>query len=121
MEKVVLIAEDDPKNMKLVQDLLQVKGYSTLEAKNGKQSVEIAKEKKPDLILMDIQMPVMDRIEATKVLKADDATKEIPILALTSFAMSGDEQRILEAGCDGYISKPIDTGGFMKKVEEYLS
>ncbi len=70
---------------------------------------------------MDIQMPVMDGFVATKTLKADVATKEIPILALTSFAMSGNEQRILEAGCDGYISKPIDTSGFMKKVEEYLS
>jgi CheY-like chemotaxis protein len=121
MKKVILIVEDDPKNLKLIRDLLQVKGYSTLEATNGKQSVEIAKEKKPDLILMDIQMPVMDGFEATKILKADVTTKEIPILALTSSAMSGDEQRILETGCDVYISKPIDTGGFMKKVEEYLS
>ena len=120
MGKVVLIAEDDPKNMKLIQDLLQFEGYSTLEAKNGMQSVEIAKEKKPDLIVMDIQMPVMDGFEATKVLKADDDTKEIPIVALTSYAMTGDEQRILEAGCDGYISKPINTVGFMKKVAEYL-
>ena len=121
MEKIVLIAEDDPNNMKLFQDLLQVKEYSTLGATNEKQSVEIAKEKKPDLILMDIQMPVMDGFEATKILKADVATKEIPILALTSFAMSGDEQRILKAGCDGYITKPIDTREFLKKVEEYLS
>ena len=97
MEKVILIVEDDLKSLKLFRDLLQVKRYSTLEATNGKQSVEIAKEKKPCLILMDIQMPVMDGFEATKILKADVATKEIPILALTSFAMSGDEQLLQRA------------------------
>jgi len=121
MKKVVLIAEDDPKNMKLVRDLLQVKGYSILKATNGKQSVEIAKEKKPDLILMDILMPVMDGLKATKILKADEATKEIPIMALTSYTMFGDEHGILEAGCDGYMMKPIDTREFLKRVDEYLS
>lgn len=121
MEKVVLIAEDNPKNMKLVQDLLKVKGYSILKATNGKQSVEIAKEKKPDLILMDILMPVMDGLEATKILKVDGATKEIPIMALTSYTMVCDEHGILEAGCDGYMMKPIDTREFLKRVAEYLS
>jgi CheY-like chemotaxis protein len=108
MEKVILIVEDNPKNLKLFKDLLRVWGYATIEALDGKQGVELAKTKIPDLILMDIQMPVMDGIEATKILKTYAGTKDIPIVALTSFVMVGDKERILEAGCDGYLAKPID-------------
>ena len=121
MEKVILIVEDDAKNLKLFRDLLQVSGYTTLEATDGKQGVELAREEKPDLILMDIQMPVMDGLEATKLLKNNDVTKDIPIVALTAYAMQGDEEKMREAGFDGYISKPIDVKGFLKKISEVIS
>jgi len=107
--------------MTLLRDLLQVSGYSTIEATDGKQAVALAKSKKPDLILMDVQMPVMDGLEATRVLKADATTGNIPILALTSYAMKGDEERILQAGCDGYLAKPFDIQELLKTVAEYLS
>ncbi len=120
MEKVILIVEDEPKNLKLIRDLLQALGYLTLEATDGAQGIELAKAHKLDLILMDILMPVMDGLEATKILKADAETKNIPIIALTSYAMKEDNEKIREAGCDGYITKPIDTREFLKKVAEYL-
>ncbi len=120
MKKVILIVEDDPQDLKLSRDLLEASGYASLEATNGKKAVELAREKKPDLILMDIQMPVMDGFEATKILKADAETRNIPIIALTSYAMKEDEEKIREAGCDGYITKPIDTMGFLKTVSELL-
>ena len=121
MSKTVLIVEDDPKSLMLVRDLLQISGYTILEATNGKRGVELAKGKKPDLILMDIQMPVMDGLKASRILKADEGTKDIPIVALTASAMKEDEMKILEAGFDGYITKPLDTREFLKKVAEYLS
>ena len=121
MAKTILIVEDDTKNMTLFRDLLQVSGYSTIEASDGKQGIELAKAKKPDLILMDIQMPEMDGLEATRILKADATTSNIPVLALTAYAMKGDKERILEAGCDGYLAKPINTDEFLKEVAEYLS
>ena len=120
MEKVILIVEDDPKSMKLFRDLLQASGYKTIEADNGKQGVEKGKAEHPDLILMDIQMPVMDGFEATKTLKGDSTTRDISIIALTAYAMKGDEEKALEAGYDGYITKPIDIKGFLGKVSEYL-
>ena len=121
MAKVILIVEDEPKNLKLLRDLLRVSGYTTIEATDGEQGVELAKARKPDLILMDIQMPVMDGLEATRILKADATTKNIPVLALTSYAMKGDKEKILEAGCDGYLAKPLDIKELLKKVTEYLS
>ncbi len=121
MKKVILIVEDDLKSLKLFRDLLQATGYAIPEATNGKKAVELAKEKKPDLILMDIQMPVMDGFEATKILKAGAETSNIPIITLTSYAMKEDDKKIREAGGDGYITKPIDTKEFLKKVGEYLS
>ena len=121
MAKLILIVEDEPKNLTLLRDLLQVSGYSTIEATDGKQGVELARARKPDLILMDVQMPVMDGLEATRVLKADTTTSNLPILALTSYAMKGDEERILEAGCDGYLAKPFDIQELLKEVAEYLS
>jgi len=116
-----LIVEDDLKSLKLFRDLLEASGYASLEATDGKKAVELAREKKPDLILMDIQMPVMDGLEATKILKADAETRNIRIFALTSYAMKGDEENIREVGCDGYITKPIDTRGFLEKISEFLS
>ena len=121
MAKVILIVEDELKNLKLACDLLQVSGYTTIEATDGKQGVVLVKAKKPDLILMDVQMPVMDGLEATRILKADATTKNIPVLALTAQAMKGDKQKILEAGCDVYLAKPLDIKELLKKVTEYLS
>ncbi len=121
MAKLILIVEDEPKNMTLLRDLLQVTGYSTNEATNGKEGVELAKTSKPDLILMDIQMPEMDGLEATRILKTDAATRDIPILALSSYAMKGDKERILAAGCDGYLAKPFDIKELLKTVAAYLS
>ena len=121
MEKVILIIEDEPRNLKLIRDLLQASGYLTLEATDGTEGVEMARAHKPDLILMDILMPAMDGFEATKILKADAETRNIPIIALTSHAMKGDEEKIRGFGCDGYITKPIDTREFLKKVSEFLS
>jgi two-component system, cell cycle response regulator DivK len=120
MSKVILIVEDDPLNMKLFRDLLQVNGYATFEAKNGKQGVEMAREKQPDLIIMDIQMPVMDGLEATRILKSDPVAAGIPIIALTSAAMAGDREKTIQAGCDGFMSKPIDIHDFLEKVASEL-
>jgi len=120
MAKVILIVDDDPKNRKLARDLLMVSGYTTIEATDGEQGVELAKVRKPDLILMDIMMPKMDGLEATRILKADATTRNIPILALSSQAMKGDKDRILEAGCNGYLAKPIDIQELLKEVAQYL-
>ncbi len=119
-QKVILIVEDDPMSLELFRDVLQVSGYATLEATDGRWGVELAQEKKPDLILMDIQLPVMDGLEATSILKADSATKNIPIVALTAYAMEEDEERVIQAGADGYLTKPIRIQGFLAKVEEHL-
>ncbi len=121
MARTILIVEDDPKNLILFRDLLQVNGYETIEANNGKQGVELARVQKPDLILMDMQMPEMDGLEATRIIKADATTSNIPVIAITSYAMKGDEEKILEAGCDGYLAKPIDIKELLKEVNEYLS
>jgi len=120
MGRVILIVEDDPKNLKLIRDLLQIRGYATLEATDGKQGVDMARAKMPDLILMDIQMPVMNGFEATSILKADPVTKSITIVALTAFAMQGDREKCIEAGFNDYITKPLDTRTFMTKIKEYL-
>ncbi|MGC9976934.1 MAG: response regulator [Syntrophales bacterium] len=120
MGRVILIVEDDPKNLKLIRDLLQIRGYTTLEATDGKQGVDMARAKMPDLILMDIQMPVMDGFEAISILKADPVTKNTPTIALTAFAMQGDREKCMEAGFNDYITKPLDTRAFMTKVKEYL-
>ena len=121
MAKLILIVEDEPKNLTLLRDLLQVSGYETIEATNGKQVVELARSQKPALILMDIMMPEMDGLEATRILKADADTKHIPVLALSSFAMKGDQERILQAGCDGYLAKPFDIKQLLKQMAKYLS
>ncbi len=120
MDAVILVVEDNEKNMRLISDLLGVSGYTVLKAVNGGEGVETAKEKIPDLILMDIQMPVMDGLEAAKLLKSDESVKHIPVIALTSYAMKGDEEKMLNAGFDGYISKPFSVAEFLKKVDEYL-
>ena len=121
MAKTILIVEDEPRNMKLMRDLLQRFGYETIEAVDGEQGVELAKVAKPDLILMDIMMPKMDGLEATRIIKTDIITKHIPIIALTSYAMKGDKERTLGAGCDMYIAKPVDILEVLKAIKHYLA
>jgi len=120
MNKSILIAEDDPKNQMLFNDLLEVSGYRTFVAGNGAECIDLAKEKKPDLILMDIQMPVMNGYEAVRILKSDPVTRSIPVIALTAYAMKGDDKKAISHGYDGYISKPIDIKGFIQKVNDYV-
>ncbi|OAT85179.1 response regulator [Desulfotomaculum copahuensis] len=117
----ILIIEDNPINTKLVRDLLQAGGYTTLEAQDASTGLEIARREKPDLILMDIQLPGMDGLEATRILKADPATAGIPVLAVTAYAMKGDAEKALDAGCDGYVTKPIEIHHFIKKVRSLLT
>ena len=120
MGKVILIVEDNEMNMTLIRDLLQMSGYTTLEAGDGKKAIEIAQNKKPDLILMDIQLPVMDGLEASRILKNDKTTGNIPIVALTASVMKSDIKNIYEAGCEDYIAKPIEVNEFIKKIAEFL-
>jgi two-component system cell cycle response regulator DivK len=121
MGKTILIVEDEPRNLKLLRDLLQRFGYEILEALDGEQGVKLAGERMPDLILMDIMMPKMDGLEATRIIKANTKTKHIPIIALTSYAMKGDREKTIEAGCDGYLAKPIDIKEVLKTIETYLT
>lgn len=120
MGALILIVEDDPRNLKLVRDLLQVQGYLTLEAVNGQEGVALARARKLDLILMDIQMPVMDGLEAVGILKGDRATKDIPIIALTASAMPGSKEKIMQAGFDDYLAKPLDIKELLKRIAGYL-
>ena len=119
--ELILIVEDNEKNRKLVRDVLQFKGYRTLEAESGELGVALARDSRPALILMDIQLPGMSGIEALGHLRADPTTRDIPIVAVTASAMMQDRQRILAAGFDGYQSKPIDVKGFVQVVAEVLS
>lgn len=118
---LILIVEDNPKNLKLFRDVLQFKGYQTIEADSAEAGIAIAREHKPALILMDIQLPQMNGDEAMKVLKADDTTRHIPIVAVTSFAMKGDRERLLADGFNAYVSKPIDIKELPQIVEQQLS
>ena len=121
MPKLILIVEDEPKNLKMLSDLLRRFDYDVLEAQDGEKGVELARLKMPDLILMDIMLPKMDGLEATRMLKMNPDTTHIPIVALTAYAMKGDRERTLEAGCNGYIAKPIDIQELLKTVKRYLS
>lgn len=121
MPKLILIAEDNAQSLKLFRDILQASGHATIEATDGRACVELATARKPDLILMDIQLPGMDGLEATRLLRADSETRYIPVVAVTSYAMVGDEERIRRAGCDGYIAKPIDLNTFRETVERHLA
>ena len=119
-ETLILIVEDNPKNLKLIRDILQFKGYATLEAETGEAGITLAREHRPALILMDIQLPQVDGCEAMRILKADSRTQHIPIVALTALAMSGDRESLLAEGFDGYISKPIDVKQFPGVVKQHL-
>ena len=120
MPKTVLIVEDNELNMKLFHDLLDAHGYETLRTREGLKALELAKEHKPDLILMDIQLPEVSGLEVTRWIKEDESLKEIPIIAVTAFAMKGDEERIRAGGCEAYISKPITVRTFLDTVREYI-
>jgi two-component system cell cycle response regulator DivK len=120
MSKTILIVEDNDLNMKLFNDLLQAHGYDTLQTKDGREVMGIAREQKPDLILMDIQLPEVSGLDITKMLKADDDLKHIPVIAVTAFAMKGDEEKIREGGCEGYIAKPISVATFLQTVAQFL-
>jgi two-component system cell cycle response regulator DivK len=120
MSKTILIVEDNELNMKLFNDLLQAHGYNTLQAKDGRVVVDMTRKNRPDLILMDIQLPEISGLEITKMLKADDDLRSIPVVAITAFAMKGDEQKIRNGGCDGYIAKPISVASFLQTVSRFL-
>jgi two-component system cell cycle response regulator DivK len=114
----ILVVEDNEKNMKLFRDVLQANGYRTLEATTGGRAVELAAEHRPDLVLMDIQLPDVDGVEALARLRADERTAAIPVLAVTAQAMEGVRARLLASGFDGYVSKPVDIVAFVATVEQ---
>jgi len=116
----ILVVDDNPTNLKLAVDLLEFEGYEVLRAANAEEAQELIQRGRPDLILMDIQMPGMDGLTLTRKLKADAAMRDVPIVAITSFAMKGDEKKALSAGCDGYITKPIDTRRLPAEVAKFL-
>ncbi len=117
LDKTVLVVEDNNVNMKLFHDVLEAHGYNVLQAKNGMEGWRMAREHRPDLILMDIQLPDVSGLEVTKWLKDDETLKSIPVIAITAFAMAGDEEKIREGGCDAYIAKPISVVSFLQTVK----
>lgn len=120
LPKTVLIVEDNELNMKLFHDLLEAHGYNILEARTGPEALESANEHHPDLILMDIQLPEVSGLEVTQKIKENPDLAEIPVIAVTAFAMKGDEERIRQGGCEDYIAKPISVASFLEKVKRYL-
>ena len=119
--KTVLIVEDNDLNMKLFHDLLEAHGYGTLQTKDGMEAMRLAREHRPDLILMDIQLPEISGLEVTKWLKEDPDLRSIPIIAVTAFAMKGDEEKIRQGGCEAYIAKPISVTRFLETIERFLN
>jgi two-component system, cell cycle response regulator DivK len=120
MAKTVIIVEDNELNMKLFHDLLDAHGYRTLQTKDGMEALVLARKHRPDLILMDIQLPEVSGLEVTKWIKEDDNLKAIPVVAVTAFAMKGDEEKIREGGCEAYIAKPISVAQFLETVRRFL-
>jgi two-component system cell cycle response regulator DivK len=118
--KTVLIVEDNELNMKLFHDLLEAHGYHTVGTRNGIEALDLARKHRPDLIVMDIQLPEVSGLEVTKWLKDDPDLQAIPVVAVTAFAMKGDEERIREGGCEAYLSKPISVGKFLETVRSFL-
>ena len=118
--KKILIVEDNEQNLYLMQYMLEKTGYSVVVARTGGEGVAMAVKERPDLILMDIQLPDMDGLEVTRRIRASEADDQIPIVAVTSFAMAGDREKALAAGCTGYIEKPIDPETFLNEVEKYV-
>jgi two-component system cell cycle response regulator DivK len=120
MTKTVMIVEDNELNMKLFNDLLRANGYATMPMRNGYEALDALKEQKPDLIIMDIQLPEISGLEVTKRIKQDEGLRDIPVIAVTAFAMKGDEERIRQGGCEGYLSKPISVATFISTVKSYV-
>ena len=120
MKKTALIVEDNALNLKLMRDLLEASGIETLQTKDGSRALEMVREHRPDIILMDIQLPDVSGLDVTRQLKADPELRAIPIIAVTALALRGDEERVLEAGCDAYISKPISVANFLQEVRRFL-
>lgn len=121
MSKTILIVEDNELNMKLFNDLLQAHGYNTVQTLDGRDAMTLARDHRPDLILMDIQLPEISGLEITRMLKADADLKAIPVVAVTAFAMKGDEEKIRQGGCEGYIAKPISIPTFLETVSRFLN
>lgn len=121
MSKTVLIVEDNELNMKLFNDLLQANGYDTLQTDDGLEAVELARNHRPDLVLMDIQLPTISGLDVVKRLKSDEDVADIPVIAVTAFAMKGDEEKFRDGGCDGYIAKPISVPAFLETVAAFLN
>jgi two-component system cell cycle response regulator DivK len=121
IRKRVLIVEDNDLNMKLFNDLLVAHGYGTLQTKDGTEALALARQYRPDLILMDIQLPEVSGLQVTQWIKSDDVLRSIPVIAVTAFAMKGDEEKIRDGGCEAYIAKPISVSSFLKTVERFLS
>ncbi len=121
MTQTILIVEDNELNLRLFRDVLRVHGYKTIETKNGRDTVPLACRHKPDLIVLDVQMPHVSGLDISKMLKADDALKHIPVIGVTSFTMEADKKRVLSSGCDAYMAKPISVAGFIKIVSRYLN
>jgi|SRR5580658_890252 two-component system cell cycle response regulator DivK len=120
MTKTVLIVEDNELNMKLFNDLLETRGCRIVQTRNGVEAVKLARETRPDLILMDIQLPEVSGLEVTQWLKDDESLRSIPVVAVTAFAMKGDEEKILQGGCEAYLSKPISVAKFFETVDHFL-
>ena len=120
MKKTALIVEDNALNLKLMRDLLEASGIDTLQTKDGTRALEMVREHRPDIVLMDIQLPDVSGLDVTRQLKADAELRDIPIIAVTALALRGDEERVLEAGCDAYISKPISVASFLDEVRNFL-
>jgi len=120
MNKTILVVEDQEDNRQILRDLLISAGFLMIEAHDGEQALAIARSQRPDLILMDIQLPLVDGYEATRSIKRDPELKHIPVIAVTSYALSGDEQRAREAGCDGYVAKPYSTRNLLAKIGQFL-
>lgn len=121
MAKRILIVEDNDLNLKLFRDLLGANGYETVETKEGLEAITLTRNLKPDLILMDIQLPEISGLDVTKKIKADEEIRHIPVIAVTAFAMKDDEEKILRAGCEAYISKPISIDHFLSTIKKFLS
>jgi len=117
--KRVLVIEDNEDNMKLITFILEKNGYGTIMADNGKRGIELAIKEKPDFILLDIQLPNMDGMEVLKAIRGSEINGEVPIIAITSYAMSGDRERLLQAGCNGYIEKPIDPETIIAQIRQF--
>ena len=121
MSKRILVVEDQPDNRKIIRDVFVATGYEIIEAENGEEALAAIAKARPDLILMDIQLPIMDGYTATRRIKADPALRSIPVIAVTSYALSGEEKKAREAGCDDYIPKPYSPRELLAKVRQYLS